>query len=173
LDNLASIFPGVLITLIGTILFSGVYVLNEIILSTRSKIKGVLSHEELCARIGSFSLMLCLSYIFLFTAPQFSKLVIQPMEEHKADKFFVFIVYLALVLASFFHSLSYFKLLDSIGAVSTGIIQALRAVSVFFLSSLFFCHSEPSQCFNAYKGLSTLTVCIGVVAFSASSRKGI
>ena len=48
--------------------------------------------------------------------------------------------------------------MGSTGAVATGVLQALRAVIVFFASHLLFCAGDSAQCFNATKALSALVV---------------
>jgi len=75
-------------------------------------------------------------------------------------------IYLCLILSSFGHSFAYYYLLSYVGAVSTGILQALRAISVFILSAYYFCSVDLSQCFTMWKGLSTLLVVSGVIGFS-------
>ena len=46
----------------------------------------------------------------------------------------------------------------------------LQAATVFVLASVFFCHRQPSQCFNVYKVVGTVAVCGGVVAYNALPR---
>lgn len=91
---------------------------------------------------------------------------------------------IAILFSGMVHNLSYYKLMGSVGAVSTGILQSLRwelwektqdlysrAVSVFVISALLFCDRHPVQCFNEYKGMSLVCVFIGVLYFSSVSAR--
>lgn len=80
----------------------------------------------------------------------------------------VFSVYVLLLLSSLGHSISYFELLKSTGAVATGIIQGLRAVGVFILSHFLYCDRDAGQCYTYTKGLSTLIVVSGVLGYAWS-----
>ena len=120
------------------------------------------------------------------------------------------------MLVHFLHSYTYFWILESSGAVTTGIfidlfimylidylfvidyyclhinkknnnnkinnifflslfllgvLQALRAVTVFFFSSYFFCEIDNAQCLTIYKIESCLAVVVGVLFYSFASRK--
>merc|ERR1719245_1153255 len=74
-------------------------------------------------------------------------------------------------VANFGHNLTYFMLLGSSGAVSTGINQSLRAVFVFVISAIFFCEIQASQCFNSYKFLSLVVVIGGVMRYAFVSME--
>jgi len=74
-------------------------------------------------------------------------------------------LHVALLISIVAHNITYFFLVGQTGAVSTGIIQALRAVSVFAISSLLFCDIQESQCFNGYKGVSSFIVIGGTLLF--------
>lgn len=71
------------------------------------------------------------------------------------------------------HGLTYFMMLGSSGAVTTGIMQSLRAVCVFAISSLLYCSHQESQCFDTRRGVATLIVVSGVMFYSwAKSQAG-
>lgn len=67
--------------------------------------------------------------------------------------------------------MAYFELIATTGSVSTGVLAALRAVSVFVFSSLLFCGTHHEQCFNGWKGLSTVFVMAGLVYYGYGSKK--
>jgi hypothetical protein len=96
----------------------------------------------------------------------------------------IVVLLVAVLLSGMLHSLAYFELMGSVGAVSTGILQSLRlrlclccflinkrAVSVFVISALLFCDRHSVQCFNEYKGMSMVFVVIGVLYFSNISAR--
>lgn len=79
----------------------------------------------------------------------------------------VVVLYFGIIaLSQLLHAITYFHLLGSVGAVTTGILQAIRAVGVFGLSSLVFCASDLNQCFTGIKGWSTALVVVGVLTYS-------
>ena len=53
--------------------------------------------------------------------------------------------------ACVFVQATYFALMGSLGAVSTGLLQCMRAVVVFMISSVLFCSRQESQCFTGYR----------------------
>ena len=57
-------------------------------------------------------------------------------------------------------------MLGSLGAVTTGVMQSLRAVLVFALSSIAFCSQQQSQCYDTKRGMATLIVVVGVLYYS-------
>ena len=50
------------------------------------------------------------------------------------------------------HSSTYYGLINSVGGVSVGVLNGLRSVGVFALSSVLFCRSNPEQCYTFRKG---------------------
>lgn len=64
----------------------------------------------------------------------------------------------AYTLSQLAHGLTYFMVLKSSGAVTTGIMQSLRAVCVFALSSILYCEYQDSQCFDTKRAMATLIV---------------
>ncbi len=64
------------------------------------------------------------------------------------------------------HSVSHFQLLGSIGSVTTGVMNSIRAISVFGISAIFFCSSDHKQCYTLAKLLSTCVVIAGILIYS-------
>jgi hypothetical protein len=54
-------------------------------------------------------------------------------------------------------------------AVPVGVLNSVRAVSVFAVSSMLFCEHQVSQCYTARKGASTAIVIIGALGYSAAT----
>jgi hypothetical protein len=98
-------------------------------------------------------------------------LVIQPITARGGSPSTLVITYAILAASAFFHAVAYFELIQTTGSVSTGVLAALRAVSVFAFSSVFFCDLHHEQCFNFWKGLSTIFVMAGLVYYGYSSKK--
>lgn len=64
----------------------------------------------------------------------------------------------AYTMSQLVHGFTYFMMLETSGAVTTGIMQSLRAVCVFLLSSILYCSYQESQCFDTKRGVATLIV---------------
>lgn len=146
---------GFITTLIGTCIYSGVYILNEHLLASKS-----ISQRQQCKYVGIFSSFYTLIIMVFISIPSIISL--------PWDRFSIYIRYLGLILSGLFHNVSYFYIMNRSGGVATGVLQALRAVLVFFLSHFAFCGLDDQQCFTSKKGTSTFVVVIGVLWFSIS-----
>ncbi|KAJ3227819.1 hypothetical protein HK099_000073 [Clydaea vesicula] len=125
------IILGFIITLVGTSIYSGVYTLNDHLMTSK---QSKASPRDQC---------------------------LWPLSDPD-----VIFAYLVLTLSALGHNVTYFELVNCTGAVATGVLQALRAVLVFFLSHFFFCDQDAHQCFTFGKGLSTFFVILGVLGFA-------
>ena len=68
--------------------------------------------------------------------------------------------------------LQLFMQVGTTGAVSAGVMQALRAVGVAAVSSASFCSpSAPEQCFNWAKGSSAALILFGVLMYSSGKAQ--
>ncbi|KAG4101313.1 hypothetical protein H8356DRAFT_1034577 [Neocallimastix lanati (nom. inval.)] len=163
------ILIGIVINLLGTICYAVVYVLNEKYL----KLPGGPSTVQQSSWIGSAASILCFIYIMVYTVPNYQTLIVDKVRENYGGPPYrwIYISYILLLLVHFLHSYTYFWILESSGAVTTGVLQALRAVTVFFFSSYFFCEIDNAQCLTIYKIESCLAVVVGVLFYSFASRK--
>jgi hypothetical protein len=75
-------------------------------------------------------------------------------------------LYFVFLIAEGAYNMLYFVLLETVGALVAGVLQGLRAVLVFIISSILFCKHQQSQCFNLFKGFSTLIVVGGVIVYA-------
>jgi drug/metabolite transporter (DMT)-like permease len=156
---------GALFTLAATTLYSFVYILSENILTQ----KNAPTPQQLQTLDGVYVAILVTAYLVCYTIPNFETLVLDEVREADGNWTWIICTYLALVLSGFLHSLTYFRLLGSVGSVSTGILNSLRAISVFGMSALLFCNNHPNQCFTLNKGASAVVVICGVLFFSRVS----
>jgi drug/metabolite transporter (DMT)-like permease len=153
---------GILVTLVATCIFALNYVYNECILTGPNAPPA----EKAQALIGVYSLSLLSFWIVFYTLPRWRSLVLDEIEEFQGNVIVIIIFYILLTAASFGHSLAYYQLLRLVGAVSTGVLQSLRAVTVFVMSSLLFCNTHREQCYNFIKFISTVLVINGLLYFS-------
>ncbi len=165
-NNPETPFIGILITLTGTILYSIAYILNEKILFDQKHI----TPEEYCAYLGFACLIITLGYIVIFTIPNWDRIVTTRIKENSGYIPGILICYMLLILAGFAHNFSYFKILKSFGAVTTGVMQAFRAISVFALSALLFCSKDVAQCYTVHKAIATIMVSLGIILFASSKN---
>jgi len=162
------ILIGIIINLLGTICYSVVYVLNE----KHLKLPGGPTTVQQSSWIGTSASSICLIYIILYTIPNYQTLIVDKIREKYGDQPYtwIYICYVLLLLLHFLHAYTYFWILENSGAVTTGVLQALRAVTVFFFSSFFFCEIDNAQCLTIYKVESCLAVVTGVLCYSIASR---
>jgi len=113
---------------------------------------------------------LVLAYVIFYTIPNWEHLVSVHVRDARGNVLVIVVAYMGMVLSAFLHSWSYYKLVKQTGSVSTGILQTLRAIFVFLLSSLFFCDNHPEQCLNTPKIMSAVVVITGVLYFTFLRR---
>jgi len=115
---------------------------------------------------GVTGFILVLSYIIMYTIPNWNTLVTQNIKNASGSIIVIVVTYMGLILSAFLHAWSHLKLVKHTGSVSTAILQSLRAIFVFFLSSMFFCGAHPEQCINIPKIASAVVVVFGVSYFT-------
>ncbi|KAJ3316541.1 hypothetical protein HDU76_001721 [Blyttiomyces sp. JEL0837] len=153
---------GIFVSILGTWIHSFVYTLNDYFLSgTGAGVRA--TPRSQCVWVGLYATILTTIFMIFFSVPTLAKMPLTRPD--------VMFGYFVLVLSSLGHSVSYFDLVESTGAVATGVIQALRAVLVFGISHIWFCEIDSAQCFTSWKGLATLVVILGVMGFAYSKGK--
>ena len=158
---------GILVTLLGCICYAGSYVTNEGILSKGAAIVP----QRLCVLVGLYGSSLHLAYMSATVLPNWQVKVVDKIASSGTPVYYCVVLYGALVMSSFLHNMAYFHLLRHTGAVSTGVLTALRAVGVFFASGFFFCEIHTAQCLTAYKCAAALAVASGTLIYSFGSAK--
>ena len=159
---------GIAVTLISTMSYAATYIINE---ATLVRKDGAPSPTTLCAQTGESGMLVVGTYLLLYTIPNWDSLVRDPMYEASGSPYIVLFCLLLMFFSAYVHMWSYFILVKSAGAVATGVLQALRSVGVFIVSSTLFCKYHSGQCFTSEKGISTVLVVLGVVAFSVASAR--
>ena len=145
-------FVGLGFTACGTIMFALEYVMHEFFLKN-------VQPEQMGVYMGMFSGIWTLIYINVYALRNVEGVTV------KLDQT-AYVLYLVLILGSLGHSWSYFRLVKGVGATYVGILQAVRAISVFFASSLLFCAADALQCFTSLKFVSSMIVVTGVILFA-------
>lgn len=168
--NMSSTMFGMILTSFATFGYACVYVVSDQIFTVRSSNELPPSPEKACFLVGSCCSCLSMLYLVFYTIPNWNSLVTEEIAK-KADHtstFTIVTIYLMLIFASFIHNLAYYQLIKQIGNVSTGLLNSIRAIVVFGLSHVMFCEMDNGQCFNVWKGWSTLIVVGCVTIFSLS-----
>jgi hypothetical protein len=160
---------GVILTLIGTFIYAVQSVLCEL-MNTSPTLQKV-SAGELNGSIGWYGLVMSSVYIALYTIPNWSTLVSEPMAAHSLDWLEVFEVLGLYLLSNLFHRITYWTVVEQTGSIFAGLANALRTVTVFFLSSALFCATNSAQCLTADKTYAAMAVVAGVVCYQLASRK--
>lgn len=124
---------------------------------------------DLSLYTGGTCLFLFGIYVLTHTVPNWGALVTSSIEKHHGNTTLILEEYLYLTVASFFHAITHYDIVATVGAVPIGILNALRAVSVFGASSWLFCAHQASQCYSSRKGASTALVILGALGYSAAS----
>lgn len=127
--------------------------------------------NDLCYYTGCYSTILTLIYITVYTIPRFKDLIYLEVQSVDGDWIVIAATFIFLCLNNVVHNDSYFFIIDEIGSVTAGILQALRAVLVFFVSSFIFCATHSEQCLNFSKIFSAVIVIGSVLLFIYSGKK--
>ncbi|KAI9920085.1 hypothetical protein PsorP6_015732 [Peronosclerospora sorghi] len=156
-------------TLVGAALYGGNYVTGEYTLKLSER-----PHpQDLCLKIGAACVSIIAIYQSIFVLPEWETLVTHPIAEAKGNTTLILSALVAYLVSQLAHGLTYFMMLGSSGAVTTGIMQSLRAVCVFAISSILYCSHQESQCLDTKRGVATVTVVTGVMVYSwAKSLRG-
>ncbi|GLE03897.1 hypothetical protein PINS_up012808 [Pythium insidiosum] len=149
-------------TLVGAAFYGGNYVTGEYTLKLPERPQP----KELCLKIGTACVGIIAIYQLFFVLPVWHELVTKPIEEAHGSTSRILVALAGYTLSQLAHGLTYFMLLGSSGAVTTGIMQSLRAVCVFAISSVLYCSRQESQCFDTKRGVATLIVISGVMYYS-------
>ncbi|TMW55402.1 hypothetical protein Poli38472_013293 [Pythium oligandrum] len=156
------VLMGCLNTLIGAGFYGGNYVTGEYTL----KLPARPQPKELCLKIGGACVAIIAVYQLFFVLPVWDELVTNRIEEAHGNTNNILLALVGYTLSQLAHGLTYFMMLGSSGAVTTGIMQSLRAVCVFAISSVLYCSQQESQCFDTKRGIATLIVVSGVMFYS-------
>lgn len=156
------ILIGSLNTFIGAGFYGTTYVTGEFTLNLPEHP----TPRELCIKVGTTCVGIIAVYMTFYVFPNWNEIVMTPIKEAQGDSSTIVLGLLLYTISQLAHGFTYFMMLRSIGAVSTGVMQSLRAVLVFALSSMVFCSRQESQCFDLRRGISTMFVVVGVLYYS-------
>eukprot|EP00922_Rhytidocystis_sp_ex-Travisia-forbesii_P033540 GHVS01049821.1.p1 GENE.GHVS01049821.1~~GHVS01049821.1.p1 ORF type:complete len:380 (+),score=60.65 GHVS01049821.1:228-1367(+) len=156
---------GVILILSASFLHALSYVWNEGALTGPNKIEGT----QLVCMMGLISSGLLTCWTALYTLPQLSQLVFEPMRQQGGSMQVAIACWMSLLLCAFIRSMTLWYLLKHMGAVASGVIKGARAALVIVLSHSLFCSFDSLQCLSVNKSISAMICVSGVLTYSLAS----
>lgn len=156
---------GMAVTLVGTILHSGVYWVSEYFCLHKEY---PIYSTYLAGYMGIFGVAIFLSYVTGYTIPRWEALFVQPMENGGGTYWKIFLTYLLLITIDWAHLYAQFTAVVSVGSVIVGINKAISSIGVFVLSHFLFCGIDSSECIDLFKILSLCFVISGVILYTTA-----
>eukprot|EP00922_Rhytidocystis_sp_ex-Travisia-forbesii_P019528 GHVS01028887.1.p1 GENE.GHVS01028887.1~~GHVS01028887.1.p1 ORF type:complete len:405 (-),score=57.70 GHVS01028887.1:414-1628(-) len=156
---------GVILILSASALHALSYVWNEGALTGPNKIEGT----QLVCMMGMISSGILTCWTAVYTLPQLSTLVFEPMRNKGGSMRVACACWLTLLLCAFARSMTLWYLLKHLGAVASGVIKGARAALVIVLSHAFFCSFDSVQCLSVNKSISAMICVSGVLTYSWAS----
>lgn len=165
-----AIIYGMLISLGGIFCFSSSATIQDYLLNKRKDLN--ITGQDLSSSCGSIETLIFLAYIWSYVIPKWDTLISEPMQSKGGNGYIVVLLLISISVSATVSSYLYFYLVSHIGAVSTGLFQALTTIGVFFMSSLLFCGpNAPQQCLTLYKYYSIVLVFLGILLYSFGRPK--
>jgi len=158
---------GIVVTLSATLVYSAIYNISDYVLQSPIPI----STQKLGSVNGVVAFSVSIVYLFIFTFPNWQVLFVDSVEAAHGNYYFIIIAYISLALANLLHNWSYYGLIGNVGSVGTGILQSLRAVMVFFGSSILFCSEYETQCLTVHKIVAAVLVIAGLLVYIYSKKE--
>ena len=189
----ASLFIGVVAGLLSAAIYAAYYVLGEAMLtpSNDTSINNALqiglintvttttSHTKQKqplnpATVGTFTgwgaMIIMLPWLIFWDGTHWNQYITKPMLVSNADPTTISIVYFLLIIINGLHVLSLLYLFQYTDSIVPGINKAVQAISIFVLSSLFYCQRDAEQCMDVSKSISIVVVVAGVVIYTYGSH---
>ncbi|KYQ93759.1 hypothetical protein DLAC_05149 [Tieghemostelium lacteum] len=120
---------------------------------------------------GTYSVAICLSYIFTVTLYNYKEWVWEPIHISTNEQItMVLLLISVLIFTSFARASSVFKVLSKHGSVSLGVLYALQSIIVFTTSALYLCDPDHplkrNQCFTTPKTIGSMIVILGSLYYT-------
>lgn len=99
----------------------------------------------------------------LYCLPNWQQLVAQPLAASGLSVRTVLLTHAVYGAITAVHQYVQLRVLGSHGAMSVGLVNAVRASVVSVVSSLLFCNVKPQLCLTYWRGISAFVVTMGAV----------
>ena len=155
-----SVELGVIFTLIGCFAYATEYVYLEEAL-------GMFPQRLVLYKLGKYCFRFFALLFITIGLPHHQAWIENQIAAHHGRPEVVVLLYTLLVPCSFLKNYAWMGVIQTDGAVTTGLMQGCRSCLTFLMSSLLFCSPEnPNQCFTNTKGMATVLVVTGTIVYS-------
>lgn len=113
--------------------------------------------------VSGVSLFITLIHQLLYCVPNWQQLVTVPLAASGLSTRTVLVTHAVYGLITAVHQYVQLRVLASHGAMSVGLVNAVRASVVSVVSSLLFCGVKPQLCLTFWRGASAVVVTLGAV----------
>ena len=162
-DDGQAIVVGIALTALGTLFYAFEYVLCERLFT---QYKQPVDSKQLCLYTGMWGMLFTLVWMCVYTFPNWEQIVMQEVRDAGGRPWVILALYVSHLLSNAVHNLAWFATCELEGGVSTGLLMGVKAVILFFASSLCFCNPHrPEQCMSIAKGLATGVVLLGTTLY--------
>jgi len=127
--------------------------------------------ELICSVMGWYGCIIYGTWQVLYTLPHYNEVVLEPIWNKNGNIQQIKWIFCILTFVCFIHAITFYSLLQRLGAVTTGVMKGIQTISVFLISHVAFCKYQESQCFTKFRGVSLIIVLIGISYYINSSRK--
>lgn len=161
-DKQWDIIIGMVFSLLSSLTYGTVYALAEVLMMQPNP-----PNPKFVAKYIGFGISIVLFlYVFVFTLPRYNDILLHVQELSFLSWSMIIVCYITMMLSAAVHSITYYQLMYSLGAIAAGIMQSARAIGVFIIAGIFFCSYQESQCFSYSRGIATLFVIGGILFYS-------
>lgn len=113
--------------------------------------------------VSGVSLTITLVHQLLYCLPNWHQLVTKPLAAAGLSTQTVLLTHAVYGMITAVHQYVQLRVLATHGAMSVGLVNAVRASVVSVVSSMLFCHVKPQLCLTYWRGISALVVTVGAV----------
>ena len=156
------ILLGMIFSLLSSLTYATVYAIAECLMAQPNPP----SPKYVAKYIGFGISVVLFIYILFFTLPRYQDILQHVQEIQFISWPTIFFCYFLMMMSAAVHSITYYQLMYSLGAIAAGIMQSARAVGVFIIAGFIFCSYQESQCFTISRGIATLFVIGGILFYS-------
>ncbi|WIA33354.1 hypothetical protein OEZ86_006491 [Tetradesmus obliquus] len=153
---------------LSALLFSVLGVMYEVLMSADQTHS--VTQAQASAAVTGVSLVAALAHQLYYTLPNLGLAVLQPVaaSSHSAASIAGSHVLYGVITAA--HQLLQVQLLSSQGAMAVGLVNAVRASVVSFVSSWFFCSSMAHLCLSYWRAVGAMVVTAGAALWVVAGK---
>jgi hypothetical protein len=120
--------------------------------------------------VSAVSLTLTLIHQLLYCLPNWQQLVTKPLAASGLSVQTVLLTHAVYGLITAVHQYVQLRVLATHGAMSVGLVNAVRASVVSVVSSVLFCNVKPQLCLTYWRGISALVVTVGAMQWVIAGK---